>query len=66
MQKMEIFQKFRQLSDKDRILFQNILGAFAVKGLSLVVSLFTLPAYMRFFKDQNVLGVWYTVLSVLT
>ena len=37
MQKMEIFQKFRQLSDKDRILFQNILGAFAVKGLSLVV-----------------------------
>ena len=66
MQKMEIFQKFQQLSDKDRILFQNILGAFAVKGLSLVVSLFTLPAYMRFFKDQNVLGVWYTVLSVLT
>ncbi len=66
MKKMEILQKFRQLSDKDRILFQNILGAFAVKGLSLVVSLFTLPAYMRFFKDQNVLGVWYTVLSVLT
>ena len=66
MKKMEILQKFRQLSDKDRILFQNVLGAFAVKGLSLVVSLFTLPAYMRFFKDQNVLGVWYTVLSVLT
>lgn len=66
MQKMGIFQKFRQLSDKDRILFQNVLGAFAVKGLSLVVSLFTLPAYMRFFQDQNVLGVWYTVLSVLT
>ena len=66
MKKMGIFQKFRQLSDKDRILFQNILGAFAVKGLSLVVSLFTLPAYIRFFKDQNVLGVWYTVLSVLT
>lgn len=66
MKKMEILQKFRQLSDKDRILFQNVLGAFVVKGLSLVVSLFTLPAYMRFFQDQNVLGVWYTVLSVLT
>lgn len=66
MRKTEIIQKFRQLSAKDRILFQNVLGAFAVKGLSLVVSLFTLPAYMRFFQDQNVLGVWYTVLSVLS
>lgn len=66
MRKTEFIQKFRQLSAKDRILFQNVLGAFAVKGLSLVVSLFTLPAYMRFFQDQNVLGVWYTILSVLT
>lgn len=66
MRKTEFIQKFRQLSAKDRILFQNVLGAFAVKGLSLVVSLFTLPAYMRLFQDQNVLGVWYTILSVLT
>ncbi len=39
--------------------------AFAVKGLSLVVSLFTMPAYIRFFNDQMALGLWFTVVSVL-
>ena len=31
-----------------------------------MVSLFTMPAYMRFFADQEVLGVWYTILSLVT
>lgn len=36
-----------------------------MKGLSLILSLFTLPAYMRFFDNQTVLGVWFTILSVV-
>lgn len=63
---MKIIAKFRKLSTKDRIVYMNVIGAFAVKGAALVVSLYTMPAYMRYFADQQVLGVWFTVLSVLS
>lgn len=57
--------KFKQLTQKDSIVYKNVAGAFAVKGLSLVLSLFTMPAYIRFFNDDVVLGLWFTLLSVL-
>lgn len=44
----------------------NILLAFAVKGLSLLISTFSLPLYIKFFRQNEVLGVWYTVLSILS
>ena len=54
------------LSDTENAsLIKNITGAFTVKGLSLLVSLFTMPAYMNFFADQEMLGVWYTLFSVM-
>ena len=43
----------------------NILGAFLVKGGSMVLSLFLLPAYIRFFGNDNILGVWYPILSII-
>lgn len=58
--------KLNNMAAKDKIIYINVLGAFAVKGASLLVSLFTMPAYMRFFTDQQILGVWFTMLSVLT
>ena len=63
---MRIIDKIKNLSSKDRIVYANVLGAFAVKGAALIVSLFTMPAYMRYFSDQQALGVWFTVLSVLS
>lgn len=42
-----------------------MFGAFAVKSVSLCLSLFTMPAYIRFFQNQTVLGVWFTIVSVL-
>lgn len=63
---MKLIRKIKKLSSKDRIVYANILGAFAVKGAALLVSLFTMPAYMRYFADQQILGVWFTVLSVLS
>lgn len=41
------------------------MGAYLIKGGSMIVSLFTLPAYIHFFKDQTILGIWFTILSVL-
>ena len=62
----EILTRYRNMSEKNRIVFRNTLGAFIVRGMALCLSLFTLPAYMAYFSDQEVLGVWYTLLSVLT
>ncbi|MHB1461978.1 MAG: lipopolysaccharide biosynthesis protein [Armatimonadota bacterium] len=44
----------------------NIVAAFIIRGGALVVSFFSLPVYIRYFNNQEALGVWYTVLSVLT
>lgn len=58
-------EKYKNLSPKNLIVIKNIAGAFFVKGASLVVSIFLLPAYLRFFNNQIILGVWFAILSVL-
>lgn len=61
----KIFRKV-QASDNNMIVIKNTIGTFLVKGLALVVSLITTPAFIQYFNDNAVLGVWYTLLSVLT
>lgn len=53
-------------NENNRTIFYNTLGAFLVKGGALIVSLFTMPAYLRYFEDQQILGIWFTILSVLS
>ena len=61
----KIIDRLKHLSDNDKIIYKNIIGAFLVKGGALFVSLFTLPAYIKFFNNDEVLGLWYTILSLL-
>lgn len=61
----KIKQKLSNSSDNDKIVYRNVIGAFIVKGGALFVSLFTLPAYINFFNNDVVLGMWYTILSLL-
>lgn len=46
-------------------LINNILGSYLIKGLALLISFFTLPAYILYFNDNNVLGIWFTLLSII-
>lgn len=50
---------------KDKGMLRNVLAAVVIRGLALCLSFFTMPAYMRFFRNETVLGLWFTVLSVL-
>lgn len=54
-----------KLSAQNRNVILNIIGAFVIKGGSLVISVILLPMYLRFFHEQEILGIWYTILSVL-
>ena len=63
---MNIVAKIKSVSEKDKVIYKNVVGAFVVKGASLLLSLFTMPAYMRFFADEQILGAWFTLLSVLS
>lgn len=62
---MSLLKKY--IKDKnDRNVMANILYAFIIKGFSLFVSLFSMPLYIKYFNDDSVLGLWYTILSVLS
>lgn len=65
---MQIIDKLKRLwSDQDeRNLLIHIALAFGVKGLALVLSFFSMPLYIRFFGNDDVLGLWYTILSMLS
>lgn len=44
----------------------NVLGAFAVRGLGFLISFLLFPLYLRYFNNNAVLGCWFTMYSVLT
>lgn len=62
---MKYIDKFRSLGENDKIVYKNVLGAFVVKGFALFVTLYTLPSYISFFNDSELLGLWFTILSLL-
>ena len=61
---MNLIEKLKS-KDNTGIVLRNTLMAAVVKGGSLFIALFTTPAYMHFFNNDEVLGVWFTLLSVL-
>lgn len=57
----------KTLNNKNnKTIINNAAGAFLVKGGALFVSLLTMPAFISYFNNQHVLGLWFTILSVLT
>lgn len=62
---MKLRDKISSITANDRIVLKNTFFAFVVKGGSLIISLLMTPAFIKYFNDNAVLGVWYTLLSVL-
>ena len=51
--------------NKSRVLYKNIFFSLIVKGAAILVSLVNMPAFMEYFHDSAVLGLWFTMLSML-
>lgn len=56
----------KKFSENGKIIIKNVSGAFIIRGISVVFSFFMMPMYIRFFNNQIVLGLWFTILSVLS
>lgn len=50
---------------KNKVLLGNIGGTVLIKGFSVLVSLLATPAYISYFSDNYVLGVWFTLVAAL-
>lgn len=63
---MKLIPKFRNLNPNDAIIVKNILIAAIMKGGGLAVSFLSAPAFVKYFgSEKQVLGVWFTLLSML-
>lgn len=62
---MNLINRLRSSSQNSQIIIKNTLGAFVIKGASLVISVLTTPAFIHYFNNNEVLGIWFTMLSVL-
>ncbi len=63
---MKSTEQIEKKSLKDRIIIKNVTLSFIIKAVALSVSFFSAPAFIGYFDNDVVLGVWYTLLSVLT
>ena len=56
-------QLLKKLKNND--VSKNVIGIFIIKMLSLCVSFFSMPLYLKYFQEKSVLGAWYTLLSIV-
>ncbi len=60
-----IRSNLKKISYKKLLLIKNISGTFFLKGISIIIGLLSTPAYLNFFSNEGVLGLWFTILSIL-
>lgn len=57
---------WRRLTGSSKTFLINVLSSFGVKGLSILVGFVSMPAFISYFGDNAILGLWFTMLSVLS
>jgi O-antigen/teichoic acid export membrane protein len=60
------FNKLKQLEYRNKLLLKNVAGSVMISGISMIIGFITLRVYLKYFNNQDVLGVWLTLLSILT
>lgn len=60
-----ILNKYKNLESNSRIIIVNVVFSFLVKGGAMLISYLMMPAYLRFFREREPLGLWFTILAVL-
>ena len=53
------------MQNNSKVVAKNTIYAFIIKGGGLVVSFFSAPVFIGYFNNNEVLGLWYTMLSML-
>lgn len=53
-----------KFSELNKIIILNTIGMITCKGLSVLITLVLFPEYINFFGDNQVLGLWFTLISV--
>lgn len=62
---MRLIKRLKASSPYSKIIISNTIGALIIRGLSLIISVLTTPAFISYFNNNEILGVWFTMLSVL-
>lgn len=62
----KIVAKLSGTNENNEILIKNFTYSFLISILSTLVGILTLPSYISFFNNAEVLGLWYAFLSILT
>lgn len=60
-----ITHKLLMVLHNNATIIRNIVSAFIIKGGAVIVSFLSMPAYLHYFKSHTILGVWFTILSLI-
>ena len=52
--------------DDASVIKRNISLSFVIKGIALAIGFFSYPIYRKYFNNDSVLGIWLTVLSLMS
>lgn len=61
-----LIEIYHNMHGNTKVVARNTLYAFIIKGGALVISFLSAPLFIKYFDNMVVLGLWYTMLSMLT
>lgn len=64
--KNKITQRLALKDPKSRRVLLSTIYNLIIRGVSSIISILLLPAYLTFFSDQIILGFWFTALSIFS